>query len=120
MQGHREAECTRASCFFRAGRNLFLLCARCVEHKQGENIPDCRKFKCLNKCGILTNVLFLSFCSSTCKIIISNLGPSVKFEDIEHLLQQHGVVVACDKLTSKDPTTQTVQITFETPEQAQE
>ncbi|XP_015835353.1 insulin-like growth factor 2 mRNA-binding protein 1 isoform X3 [Tribolium castaneum] len=57
---------------------------------------------------------------STSKIIISNLGPNVRFEDIEHLLLQHGAVVACDKLTSKDPTTQTVQITFESTEQAQQ
>jgi insulin-like growth factor 2 mRNA-binding protein 1 len=58
--------------------------------------------------------------SSTSKIIISNLGPNVRFEDIEHLLLQHGAVVACDKLTSKDPTTQTVQVTFESTEQAQQ
>ncbi|XP_068905295.1 insulin-like growth factor 2 mRNA-binding protein 1 isoform X1 [Tenebrio molitor] len=57
---------------------------------------------------------------STSKIIISNLGPNVRFEDIEHLLLQHGAVVACDKLTSKDPTTQTVQVTFESTEQAQQ
>ncbi|XP_060517676.1 insulin-like growth factor 2 mRNA-binding protein 1 isoform X2 [Cylas formicarius] len=54
------------------------------------------------------------------KIIISNLGPQIKFEDIEHLLSQHGRVIHCDKLTSKDPNTQVVQITYETPEQAQD
>lgn len=58
--------------------------------------------------------------SQTSKIIISNLGPHVRFEDIEHLLNQHGRVVSCDKLTSKDPTTQTVAVTYETTEQAQQ
>lgn len=66
-------------------------------------------------------VFFLFVCySSTSKIIVSNLAPHVRFEDIEHLLTQHGHVVACDKLTSKDPNTQTVQITFENFEQAQQ
>lgn len=51
---------------------------------------------------------------------MSNLPLTVRFEDIEHLLVQHGQVVSCDKLTSKDPNTQTVQITYETAEQAQE
>ncbi|XP_050308955.1 insulin-like growth factor 2 mRNA-binding protein 1 isoform X2 [Anthonomus grandis grandis] len=58
--------------------------------------------------------------SQTSKIILSNLGPQIKFEDIEHLLVQYGRVIHCDKLTSKDPTTQVVQITYETTEQAQE
>ncbi|CAH1102306.1 unnamed protein product [Psylliodes chrysocephalus] len=56
----------------------------------------------------------------TSKIIISNLGPQVRFEDIEHLLNEHGRVVSCDKLTSKDPTTQTVAVTYDTTEQAQQ
>lgn len=59
-------------------------------------------------------------CSQTPKIIISNLGPQIKFEDIELLLGQHGSVIHCDKLTSKDPATQVVQITYETTEQAQQ
>ncbi|XP_049822802.1 insulin-like growth factor 2 mRNA-binding protein 1 isoform X2 [Aethina tumida] len=54
------------------------------------------------------------------KIIISNLDPSKKFGDIEELLARHGRVINCDKLTSKDPTTQTVQVIYETPEQALE
>ncbi|VEN38389.1 unnamed protein product [Callosobruchus maculatus] len=54
------------------------------------------------------------------KIIISNLSGNVRFEDIEHLLSQHGRVVSCDKLTSKDPNTQTVAIMYETVEQAQQ
>lgn len=65
--------------------------------------------------------MFVLLCfSTTPKIIISNLGPNVRFEDIDHLLSQHGRVVTCDKLTSKDPSTQTVQVTYETPEQAQQ
>ncbi|XP_050498693.1 insulin-like growth factor 2 mRNA-binding protein 2 isoform X3 [Diabrotica virgifera virgifera] len=55
----------------------------------------------------------------TSKIIISNLGLHVRFEDIEHLLNEHGRVVSCDKLTSKDQNTQTVAVTYDTPEQAQ-
>ncbi|CAG9829419.1 unnamed protein product [Diabrotica balteata] len=57
--------------------------------------------------------------SQTSKIIISNLGLHIRFEDIEHLLNEHGRVVSCDKLTSKDQNTQTVAVTYDTPEQAQ-
>lgn len=56
----------------------------------------------------------------TPKVIVSNLPPHVRFEDLEPLLSPHGKVLACDKLTSRDPNTQTVQITFETPDQAQQ
>ncbi|XP_056632572.1 insulin-like growth factor 2 mRNA-binding protein 2 isoform X2 [Diorhabda carinulata] len=56
----------------------------------------------------------------TSKVIISNLGPHVRFEDIEHLLNEHGRVISCDKLTSKDPNTQTVAVTYDTTEQAQQ
>lgn len=68
----------------------------------------------------LFNCCFLFCYSSTSKIIVSNLAPHIRFEDIEHLLTQHGHVVACDKLTSKDPNTQTVQISFENSDQAQQ
>ncbi|KAJ8982520.1 hypothetical protein NQ317_018561 [Molorchus minor] len=67
-----------------------------------------------------TNNNLSSYFSQTSKIIISNLGPHIRFEDIEHFLNQHGRVVSCDKLTSKDPTTQTVAVTYETTEQAQQ
>ncbi|XP_025832796.1 insulin-like growth factor 2 mRNA-binding protein 1 [Agrilus planipennis] len=53
------------------------------------------------------------------KIIISNLPPNVRFEDIKELLLQHGEVVSCDKLQSRDPNTQTVQVIYENAEQAQ-
>ncbi|XP_045472795.1 insulin-like growth factor 2 mRNA-binding protein 3 isoform X3 [Harmonia axyridis] len=57
--------------------------------------------------------------TATPKIIISNLALHIRFEDIEHLLSNHGRVVSVDKLTSKDPTSQTVQVVYETLEQAQ-
>lgn len=63
--------------------------------------------------------MFTNNIRSSAKIIVSNLAPQIRFEDIEHLLTPHGHVVACDKLTSKDPATQTVQITYEATEQAQ-
>lgn len=56
---------------------------------------------------------------STPKVIISNLAPHVKFEDIDFLLNQYGRVMHCDKLTSRDPATQTIQVIFETMDQSQ-
>lgn len=65
-------------------------------------------------------MVFSFYCSSSSKIIISNLAPHIRFEDIEHLLAQHGQVINCDKLTTKDPNSQTVQITYDNAEQAQQ
>ncbi|CAH0558056.1 unnamed protein product [Brassicogethes aeneus] len=58
--------------------------------------------------------------STSSKIIISNLDPTKRFSDIEELLARHGRVVVVDKLTSKDPNSQTVQVVYENTEQAQE
>ncbi|KAJ8917413.1 hypothetical protein NQ315_005459 [Exocentrus adspersus] len=80
----------------------------------------CRISRCADEGGLLAVAFAGEAPPQTSKIIISNLGPHVRFEDIEHLLNQHGRVISCDKLTSKDPTTQTVAVTYETTEQAQQ
>lgn len=54
----------------------------------------------------------------TSKIIISGIPLHAHFEDIEPLLKRYGKVEYCDAVSSKDPHTQTVHITYETPEQA--
>lgn len=54
------------------------------------------------------------------RVIISNLAGHVRFEDIEHLLNQCGQVISCDKLPSRDLNVQTIAIIYENTEQAQE
>ncbi|KAL0852119.1 hypothetical protein ABMA28_000359 [Loxostege sticticalis] len=56
--------------------------------------------------------------SRSSKVLISGLPPHVRFDNIEPLLSQYGNVQQCDKASSRDPNTQAVYITFETPEQA--
>lgn len=53
------------------------------------------------------------------KIVISGIPLHARFEDIEPLLKPYGKVHHCDAVSSKDLNTQTVHITYETPEQAQ-
>ncbi|XP_018797037.1 PREDICTED: insulin-like growth factor 2 mRNA-binding protein 1 isoform X2 [Bactrocera latifrons] len=56
---------------------------------------------------------------STSKILISGIPLQTRFEDIEPLLKPYGIVKQCEAVSSKDPNTQTVHITFENPDQAQ-
>ncbi|CAB3225312.1 unnamed protein product [Arctia plantaginis] len=58
--------------------------------------------------------------SRSSKVLISGLPLHVRFENIDPLLSQYGNVQHCDKANSRDANTQTVFITFETPEQAQQ
>ncbi|KAG4080252.1 hypothetical protein HA402_010744 [Bradysia odoriphaga] len=53
------------------------------------------------------------------KIVISGIPLHAHFDDIEPLLKPYGTVENCDAVSSKDPNTQTIHITFETHEQAQ-
>lgn len=62
---------------------------------------------------------FLVHSVSTSKIIISGIPLQTRFEDIEPLLKPYGIVKQCEAVSSKDPQTQTVHITFENYEQAQ-
>lgn len=65
-------------------------------------------------------VFFLfSFVSSSSRIVISGIPLHARFDDIEPLLKPYGKVEHCDAVSSKDPNTQTVHITYETVEQAQ-
>ncbi|GAB0099763.1 insulin-like growth factor 2 mRNA-binding protein 1 [Sergentomyia squamirostris] len=57
--------------------------------------------------------------SSSAKIVISGIPLHAHFDDIEPLLKPFGKVEHCDAVSSKDPNTQTVHITFENHEQAQ-
>lgn len=54
------------------------------------------------------------------KVLISGLPMHARFENIEPLLTQYGIVQHCDKANSRDVNTQAVYITFETPDQAQQ
>ncbi|XP_045784467.1 insulin-like growth factor 2 mRNA-binding protein 1 isoform X3 [Maniola jurtina] len=57
---------------------------------------------------------------SRSRILISGLPLHARFDTIEPLLSQYGNVQHCDKANSRDANTQSVFITFETPEQAQQ
>lgn len=59
------------------------------------------------------------FVSSSTRIVISGIPLHARFDDIEPLLKPYGKVEHCDAVSSKDPNTQTVHITYETVEQAQ-
>lgn len=71
------------------------------------------------------NIIFLCFSvfsnsnPPSSKIAISGIPLHASFDDIEPLLKPYGKVEHCDAVSSKDPNTQTVHITFESPEQAQ-
>ncbi|XP_055302238.1 insulin-like growth factor 2 mRNA-binding protein 1 isoform X3 [Sitodiplosis mosellana] len=56
---------------------------------------------------------------SSTRIVISGIPLHARFDDIEPLLKPFGKVEHCDAVSSKDPNTQTVHITYETVEQAQ-
>ena len=60
-----------------------------------------------------------SLSSSSAKVMISGIPLHAHFEDIEPLLKPYGKVEDCIVVSSKDPNTQTVHITFETYDQAQ-
>lgn len=51
---------------------------------------------------------------------MSNLPVHARFEDIEPLLTTYGQVQNVEKLSSRDPNTQTVLVSYETQEQAQQ
>jgi hypothetical protein len=65
-------------------------------------------------------IKFLFVCSAGGKILLSNLPLHVRFEDLEPLLTPFGSVQNCEKLNSRDGSTQTVQVSYETQEQAQQ
>ncbi|XP_046669691.1 insulin-like growth factor 2 mRNA-binding protein 1 isoform X3 [Homalodisca vitripennis] len=58
--------------------------------------------------------------SSNTKIVVSNLPPHVRIEDLEHLLTPFGHVQKCEKLSSREGQPQVVQISYDTQEQAQQ
>lgn len=73
-------------------------------------------------CLCAQNANFFLICchfSGVSKIIISGIPQNTNFDDIEPLLRKYGKVEHCDAVSSTDPNTQTVHITFETPDQAQ-
>lgn len=63
---------------------------------------------------------FFSSAVSGGKIIVSNLPAHARFEDIEPLLTTYGQVKNVEKLSSRDLNSQTVLVSYETQEQAQQ
>ncbi|XP_018902449.1 insulin-like growth factor 2 mRNA-binding protein 1 isoform X2 [Bemisia tabaci] len=59
--------------------------------------------------------------SSSSKVIVSNIANQTRNEDIEALLSSHGTIVNFEKLnSSRDGAAKAFQVSFETPEQAQQ
>ncbi|XP_031827425.1 insulin-like growth factor 2 mRNA-binding protein 1 isoform X2 [Nomia melanderi] len=54
------------------------------------------------------------------KVLVSNLPGHARVEDIEALFGNIGQLQSVEKLSSRDPNTQTVLVVYETPEQAQQ
>ncbi|CAK9831364.1 Insulin-like growth factor 2 mRNA-binding protein 1 [Anthophora retusa] len=54
------------------------------------------------------------------KVLVSNLPAQARLEDIEVLFSNCGQVQSVEKLSSRDPNTQTVLVSYETQEQAQQ
>lgn len=52
--------------------------------------------------------------------MLTNLPLHVRIEDLEPLLTPFGSVQNCEKLNSRDGSTQIVQVSYETQEQAQQ
>lgn len=62
----------------------------------------------------------MDFFSGIGKIILSNLPSHARFEDLETLLSPFGSVQSCEKLGSRDGGVWSVQVSYETHEQAQQ
>lgn len=62
----------------------------------------------------------ISSSSGAAKILISNLPTTFHSEDLELLLSNYGQVQNIEKLSSREPNTQTLLISYETTEQAQQ
>ncbi|KAK9297571.1 hypothetical protein QLX08_008790 [Tetragonisca angustula] len=58
--------------------------------------------------------------SSGSKVVVNNIPALARLEDVEVLFSNCGQVQAVEKLTSRDPNVQTVLISYETQEQAQQ
>ncbi|XP_033210747.1 insulin-like growth factor 2 mRNA-binding protein 1 isoform X2 [Belonocnema kinseyi] len=54
------------------------------------------------------------------KILVSNLPAHARFEDVEQLLSNYGQIQNIEKVSSRDPNSQSVLISYESQEQAQQ
>ncbi|XP_029166929.1 insulin-like growth factor 2 mRNA-binding protein 1 isoform X2 [Nylanderia fulva] len=57
--------------------------------------------------------------SGIAKLLVSNLPAQARFEDLELLFANYGQVQNIEKLSSRDPNTQTILVSYETQEQVQ-
>lgn len=58
--------------------------------------------------------------SAPARVVVSNIPAHVRFEDLESLLSPFGTVINFEKLNSREGPTQTVQVSYETQEEAQQ
>ena len=54
------------------------------------------------------------------KILVSNLPAHARFEDVENLFAPYGQVQTVEKISSRDPNTQAVLVSYESQDQAQQ
>ncbi len=64
--------------------------------------------------------MFVFSVSHNAKVVISNLPSHVRIEDLEPILTPYGGIQNYEKLGTKDGPTQVVQISLNSPEQAQQ
>ncbi|XP_025156096.1 insulin-like growth factor 2 mRNA-binding protein 1 isoform X5 [Harpegnathos saltator] len=60
------------------------------------------------------------FSSGTAKILVSNLPPQVRLEDLDQLFSNYGQIQHSEKVPTRDSNTQTVFVIYETQDQAQQ
>lgn len=58
--------------------------------------------------------------SGVAKVLVSNLPAQARLEDIDALFSSYGQVQNLEKLSSRDPNTQTYLVSYETQEQVQQ
>lgn len=67
---------------------------------------------------VLISYIFSS--SGIAKVLVSNLPAQARLEDLDLLFANYGQVQNIEKLSSRDPNTQTLLVSYETQEQVQQ
>ncbi|KAL6437216.1 hypothetical protein ACFW04_005042 [Cataglyphis niger] len=71
------------------------------------------------KMGYIKKCTFKLHSSGVAKVLVSNIPAQARPEDLEALFSTYGQIQNIDKLSSRDPNTQTLLVSYETQEQVQ-
>lgn len=70
---------------------------------------------------LIVDILLLCFSSSgVTKVLLSNLPLQVRLDEVDLLFSNYGHVHNIEKVSSRDPNTQSLLVSYETLEQAQQ